>query len=326
MRKEQKTNFIYYWQLAGLIPVVFLTSQCISPFNNPLSRFIGEHAVFVMLGLFVLGMIAVMSHRPYVMLYTWLSCTLLCQFIKDSPRCPFYYAKVNADQNTISLAQFDFQNEHSGKALLVTVNEVEADLVSLLTQKVDNQNSKTIRILRQSYPHYLEINTNADSKKNLLFSKFPIHVLDTFYFRGNPYISSCIQFDSCNGRVQFLNFNMVDETEKHPDSLLNYFVNIADNWTELIRIEEPFMVLGDISSVSWAAELREFRNRLVLNDSRLDLSLIENNKHIFYSGHLRCTKFKQVENGVVGVYHLKPQNMLQMEIRKQPNIPSFSQR
>ena len=83
MDSTQKTNKLDILSLIGLGVVLLVTSQCIIPLANPISRSIASHSVIVMLSFFMLGGLAFLLKKPFIMLYTWMACVALCHFLKQ---------------------------------------------------------------------------------------------------------------------------------------------------------------------------------------------------------------------------------------------------
>jgi hypothetical protein len=304
-QQEQKKTSIQWGQLTGLFVVLFISSQCVAPFHNSLSRFIADNAVYVMLSFFVVGMLAFLLHRPYVMLYTWLACAGLCHFLKGAETNQFYYSKAVADEKQIHIAHFDFKKEDNISTLLNTVSESKADILSL--QANIKLKDSFMMQMQANYPYSTSIDYDAEDKRSCyIFSKYKLDATDTFYHNGIPHLSGSFCINNFED-IHFLSLHLADKTPQVPDTLGLYLEAIADYFMDKEAMDLPGIVFGDIPSNAWTPELRAFRNRCVLNDSRLDLELKQNEKHIFYSAHLSCLQFEQGIHGVSGVYQLKAQ-------------------
>lgn len=285
-----------------MLTLLIIVSQCISPLNNIFSNYLADNCVLVMLGLFGFGFFAMFVTRPYLMLCSWLSCTILCQFLKDAPNNPFYYSKSQSDNNSISVAHI---SDLSNFDFWENLEELDIDIFSIIAPEEELKHIFLDKISNE-FPYNVSLSKRFNEQRvNTIFSKFPIKITDSLFLGASPYMSCYVSLDSLTKKGFYvLSFSMEDILVQKNDSLPVYFNKIAGKW-KLGKSDEPTIVLGDLTTYAWNDELRSFRNKMVLNDSRLDLDLINSSKHIFYSQQFNCLKFEQSKNAVVGTYELK---------------------
>ena len=306
MDSTQKTNKLDILSLIGLGVVLLVTSQCIIPLANPISRSIASHSVIVMLSFFMLGGLAFLLKKPFIMLYTWMACVALCHFLKDTQHSPFYYAEAREETRQIQIGHFDIENKSETLVALATIEDLNIDLVSIQTGADEELRGLLSTTLTKAYPYQLTY--FSETQSTLVFSKMKLDASDTFHCDGMPYLMSNLIIDSIAKRkLQFLSLHLPKNTSDNPELMMEQLSEIGACWSARQAKDMPLMAFCAIPMVAWSPEIRAFRNLCTLNDSRLDLELQSNSEHIFYSNQLRCLSYEALSTGigVVGTYQLK---------------------
>jgi hypothetical protein len=140
---------------------------------------------------------------------------------------------------------------------------------------------------------------------NFIYSKFDVKFVRKHQYKQIPCASGQIILDSIEGKkIRFLSFQIEENVSENPDQLSKSLVSISDLRDE-DKNDEPLIVFGDVSVNAWKKELRNFRTKMHVRDSRLDLDLEKSGKHIFFSKQMRCVQFKSYDNGVIGTYEIR---------------------
>lgn len=288
--------------LFGVLIPTLIYYLCTATNDSITCRVFAENAAFVMLFFFAFGFIALALKRPYLMLYSWVYTVLLCQFLKDCPANTFYYAKLQDKENCISVANLRFSDDNRYGLNLDKITQLKVDFLSI---SIDTKKSKKIICdLASIYPYSLDLGTIETGEQVHILSKYKINFRLKPNYSKEPFVSWEIFLDSSGKKkIEFLSFSIEEEISEDPKKLANSFGSIC-NGVENSTNDKPLVVLGDVSLQAWESQLRSFRNKLKVSDSRMDIDMGKSGKHIFFSEALRCVSYKSFENGVLGVYEL----------------------
>jgi len=279
----------------------------ISP-QIPLIRKVSEYSVHIMLGMLLLSMLAMVLKKPKVM-FTGLACTAaLCIFLKNASLQTLNYPKENTETK-LNVAHINLGNlpfEIAPIENLLSDENIEVVSFQELTPNWD-------RILRsalsESYPHSI-LEKRVDFYGLGVFSRFPFTESNIFECDGKPNLNVIVQKEETNFQVisSYLTPALDNQSLNQAAEQLNI---IADRVNDS---NEPLIALGEYNMVYWANEIRNFRAKTNLQNSRRDL--VDGNlrvpyDHIFFSNALECTQFKEVKDisqnylGIVGTYQIK---------------------
>lgn len=289
----------------------------------PLIRRVSEYSVHIMLGMLAFSMLAMVVRKSKVM-FMGLACTAaLCVFLKNASLNTLNYSVVNKESKLnvahINLGNITFEFDEIAALLeeeavdIISFQEFTPDWHGFLHEK-----------LKSSYP-YSKSEVRIDPYGLAVFSKMPIVVSDTFLCEGIP------------------NLNIVVEKEKkHFQLISSYLTPALDNKSltiaskQLGRIaeiinnsEQPLIALGEYNMVYWTNEIRNFRSKTNLQNSRRDL--VDGNlrvpyDHIFFSDNLECTQFKEMKDssqnyiGIMGTYQIKKDELDFHELNSQLSL------
>lgn len=295
----------------GIISSLIIISQCITPLANPFSRWIAANSVYIMLSYFSLGAMALLLKRPYLMLGCWLVTAGLCHFLKDATTNPFYYSQVSNEETEFHIAHFDLETAESQQQLFKQLANIDVDLISIQSIADVDFEKQLINNLKHCFPHQHQLHyQDQKAHSSYIFSKIPLEDTDSFHCEGVPYINGFLRLDSnSQERIQFVSLHVPTEIQENPANVLNRLNALADKCALHKSKEDAFIAFSAIPMASWSPEIRAFRSRFTLNDSRLDVDWENSFEHIFYSNDLRCTGFHSISNGVIGSYQYSRQHI-----------------
>lgn len=300
---RKSLNFSLFLKLFGVFIPVLVYYQCTSPADNTICRIFTENAAYIMLFFFVAGFIALRLKRPYLMLFSWLSTIMLCQFLKGNTEGSFYYTKLQDKENSISVAHFKMSKTANDSLILKKVKDLKVDLISVSFDAELKSNVKTEIV--QSYPYAIDLGVSLNGEHNFLYSKYNICYFKDTIADNIDCSSGQIILDSLEGKkFGILYFSIDDNIADNPKKLNKSLVSISD-LKKKSKTNEPLMVLGNVSSLAWENELKAFRTKMLVNDSRLDLDFEKSGRHIFFSGQMKCVSYESFENGVIGTYEIR---------------------
>lgn len=274
-----------------------------------LIRKVSEYSVHIMLGMFVFSMLAMVVGKSKIM-FTSLACTAaLCVFLKNASLDAFNYSDVNKEIKLnvahINLGNITFELFDN---IIKILNDEDIDVVSF-QELTPNWDTILVDELKEKFPYYSH-EVRIDPYGLAVFSKIPIIVSDTFQCHGIP------------------NLNIVVEKENEKFQVISSYLTPAlDNKSLIMAAQQlgiiaekvkssdwPLLALGEYNMVYWTNEIRNFRAKTDLQNSRRDL--VDGNlrvpyDHIFFSNSLECTQFKEMKDisqnyiGIMGTYQIK---------------------
>jgi hypothetical protein len=308
-----------YLEITGFVFVFSLTYICIYPLDYHFTKIISESTVYIMLALFISGFVALYLKFKNALIYSWISCTFLCHHLKDTQKNNFYYTKAETGKTQIKISHFDLKKESDLSNFSEKIINAKSNILSLrLDHELENDSS--VINLKNLYPHHFFCDLNKNDKKiRFIFSTFKIDSIETFSWRDESFLLGALDIESASGKLYFMSMSLNEYDPEVMDSsfiLLNNFTNTCSK--KHIK-NQPILVFGDTPYYPWHPEIRTFRDNIMIKDSRLDLELNFNRKHIFYSSHLDCLSFEQVENGVVGIYQFNKATNNTQEIISERN-------
>ena len=299
-------------QLFGISIPVLVYYQCTSPADNTICRIFAENAAYVMLFFFVAGFVALALKRSYLMLFSWICTIMLCQFLKGNTEGSFYYTKLQDKENSISVAHFKMSKTADDSLILKKVKDLKVDLISVSFDTELKSNVKTEIV--QSYPYAIDLGVSLNGEHNFLYSKYNISYFKDTIVDNINCSSGQIILDSLKGKkIGILCFSIDDNIADNPKKLNKSLVSISD-LKKKSKVNEPIMILGNVASYAWEIELRKFRSKMLVNDSRLDLDMEKSGRHIFFSGQMKCVSYESFENGVIGTYEIRKSRKSQNQI------------
>lgn len=278
----------------------------------PLIRKVSEYSVHIMLGMFIFSLLSMVVGKSKIM-FTGLACTAaLCVFLKNASLDTFNYSDANTESKLnvahINLGNITFEFD----AITEVLNEEEIDVVSF-QEFTPNWRATLENGLIEKFP-YSRSEVRIDPYGLAVFSKIPIIVSDTFLCQGIPNLNVVVEKE--NKKFQVISSYLTPALDNK--SLIvaaNQLGVIAD---KVNSSDRPLIALGEYNMVYWTNEIRNFRSKTNLQNSRRDL--VDGNlrvpyDHIFFSNALECTQFKEMKDvsqnyiGIMGTYQIKKEEV-----------------
>ncbi|MEM9545979.1 MAG: endonuclease/exonuclease/phosphatase family protein [Bacteroidota bacterium] len=303
---ERFKNNMIQTSLSSIL-VVGTAIVLLSP-QVPLIRKVSEYSVHIMLGMLLFSMLAMVFKKPKVM-FTALACTAaLCIFLKNASLDTLNYSKENTETK-LNVAHINLGNLPFEITPIENLLKDENIEVVSFQELTPNWDRRLRMALSEAYPHSI-LEKRADFYGLGIFSRFPFAASDIFECEGKPNLNVIIAKDETNFQVisSHLTPALDNQSLNQAAEQLN---SIADH---VNNSNEPLIALGEYNMVYWANEIRNFRAKTNLQNSRRDL--VDGNlrvpyDHIFFSNALECTQFKEVKDlsqnylGIIGTYQIK---------------------
>jgi endonuclease/exonuclease/phosphatase (EEP) superfamily protein YafD len=260
------------------------------------------HIMFFFFGLAFLFMI--LGYDRLVLLSFGLTATL-CVFLKNGPNEEFFTVRENFEEK-ISLAHINLSNIASKEKMIDALASSNIDVVSF--QEYTPEWIELKDKIKTWFPYSKEA-LRIDPYGKIIFSKYPIHTFDTI----NRQVASDIKFEIVKNNHTFniistylvpsINANSLAKAKKQLEQL-NYEITKTPNST---------IVLGEFNMVYWSNELKDFKEKSKLQNSRRDVipvSLKVPYDHIYYSKDIQCVQMKDMiinrkeRIGLISVFQL----------------------
>lgn len=281
-------------------------------------KWASNFTVHVMLGYLALGLLSMMVNEPKLMFINFACCALLCIFLNKDVENPFTHIRPKSKGGeSISAAHFNISRTAGNPSEIIDlIKNCNADLISV--QELNNDWAEEMTdCMEENYPFMVAV-PDTSFHGLAVFSKFPIHSVDTFQFNGKPNMIGRIK--TKEGYLHFLSTHTIPAEDEES---YNKLVSHLDLVSSMIQdIDEPLITLGEYNAVSWSEEIQNFKLVSGLNDSRKGASPGYPNgsinilevpvDHIFFSKHLDCLEFKTLDTeasrhlGIMGIYQYKP--------------------
>jgi len=303
-------NVIFALLVAGALLVIFTP-------NNIFFKRGATFAVQIMFFYLAVSFIFLIARRQRLMLTSLACCAALNVFLKGSIDSAATVLTTPGSEK-VKLAHFNVANS-SPEDLENTIESIlstDADLISL--QEITPEWDFVLhQALSTKYPHNFR-QVRIDFHGISVYSRHEFVTIDTFLFGDIPNVLGCIKIDSTEQMVHFVSSHTEPPINTASfKKLKGHFDCIADR---LKKLNGPVVAMGDYNAVSWLSEVKYFREKVGLVDSRDFLSASPSSSlslmsmpidHIFFSEHMECVNFESVWNnnserlGIVGNYQFK---------------------
>ncbi|EJF54211.1 hypothetical protein SapgrDRAFT_2552 [Saprospira grandis DSM 2844] len=266
MNLSMKQPFLQLVYLGAMMSLLYISYF---PGDSAFAQKIAAESLSIMFGLFLVGGIFLFLKRPYLMLQSWLACMSFCYFLKGSSDS-FYYASAQQQQPVFQLLQLDLKAvlPEEKTVLLDQLSHLQADLIYL---QADQSADACLSEIEKKYSHKYELET----KNSWVYSQRPL-IIDSSNWTFAPLLIDtqaqirllCLP----QNKKESLNSNKIQQLSKQ-----SAFIGPA-----------PLFVVSWSRDLPWSEELRNLRQNLELEDSRLDINWQTEGQHIFHSKELRC--------------------------------------
>lgn len=279
---------------------------CVFTPSVEILRFISGYTVHIMIWILVLGISFLMFGNKNLMYSHFIGCMVLCVFLKNASNSDFSFAKPK-EEEVFSVVHID----------LSTLNPTEYDSIfsKLLISDPDIISFQELTlfwepILRQTFGNnysFNNIQSRIDPYAMALFSKLPMGNHKALMYDKIPSINSSFYFQQTN-KISIISTYIADYGIENGTK--DHLMAIADS---LKSIDGPVIHLGNFNSVYWTSDIRNYRTKSSMKNSRRDISTSMWEvpvDHIFYSKELECTGFSELFDsqqnwiGIQGQYQL----------------------
>lgn len=308
---EPKSDVFQY--VTGFLMILFTIILVFAP-NLPMFKSGSYFVVQITFVFFGLGFLFLLFGREKLMLISFLCTGILCLFLKRSFNDVLM---LPSRTNTPSLRVAHVNLSSLGEELessMDRLSSIEADIISfqevtpMWTEFLDSHFS-------EKFPYHSTL-VRIDIYGLAVYSKYPFKMLDTIYAGDIPNLTGRIIVDeNTRDEVYFISSHLTPS----PSNIAEEEVS---NHLELIaklvnQYKAPIITFGDYNLVSWSDEIRVFREKASLRDSRRSFIPGFPNSfypidHVFYSEHFECTSFESIlddegeKMGIIGRYQFKP--------------------
>lgn len=274
----------------------------------PVIRKVSEYSVHIMLGMLLFSMLSLVFSKTKVM-FSGLICTAaLCIFLKNASHHNLKLPEENTEQK-LNVAHVNLGNiTFDFNSILEILNNENIDIVSF---QEFNPYWKTILTdqLSDQFP-YSSLEVRIDPYGLALYSREPFIAADTFLCDGIPNMSVVVEKEE--KYFQVISSYLTPALDRKSLRLAAQQLDVIAN--KINDSDMPLIALGEYNMVYWTNEIRGFRAKTNLQNSRRDL--IDGNlrvpyDHIFFSNGLECTQFKEIKDqsqnyiGIMGTYQIK---------------------
>lgn len=287
----------------GLIPSIF-------PASHAWLSWGGNYAVHSMFAYLGLGLFFLVIRQPRLMFTSFLCCAVLCLFLKNASSNDIIYPTATAG-SSVSIAQVTISASNDAPEMaLQQLLESDADILSIheLTPDWGDLLEET---LAERYPFGSAVYRPEDFLGIAVYSKYPIHQLDTFYYNDIPNIGFTINGHAPNEQVHFVSSYIYPNIATATEQVVGHFDAIG---AYVEKKNGPVITFGDYNQVQWSSLIQNFRQETNLNDSRRFPFFEYPSDHIFYSNHFKCTDFHTISSpatkhfGIIGHFQLNEHN------------------
>lgn len=305
---KKKTESIFKFLI--ILIVVLLIFQ--PDFNSDNFVKLYENIFWIIIGFIICGFIFMVLKNSSLVYYSFISAIVLTFYLKGISNRQLVLPSEFSNSNTFKILHYNtFDYEGENIKILKDILHYSPEIVSLgeLSPVLGRYLKDN---LINNYPYIAELN-RIDFDNKLIFSKFPINKIDTFYLTDHPQIDVSFKIKNNNAQIIFpyiLPFDI-----QINDSLK---INQLDLFTQYInKNNNPLLIVGEFNQVYWSKNMRNFIYSTSLNNARRFIyAFTQKNPydHIFYSDDFNCFSIEDIYDpytkltGVKGIFELKNQN------------------
>jgi endonuclease/exonuclease/phosphatase (EEP) superfamily protein YafD len=274
----------------------------------PIIRKVSEYSVHIMLGMLVFSMLAMVLGKSKVM-FAGLACTAaICIFLKNASLDTLNYSVVNTECK-LNVAHINLGNIPLEIEPILEMLEAEKiDIVSF-QELTPDWHDILVSEMPKKFP-YFKSEERVDFYGLAVYSRLPLKISATFLCEGIPNLNVVIEKE--NKEFQIISSYLTPALDHK--SLIKAAQQLSIIADQVNNSDRPLIALGEYNMVYWTNEIRNFRAKTNLQNSRRDL--VDGNlrvpyDHIFFSDELECTQFKELKDvsqnylGIMGSYQIK---------------------
>lgn len=265
----------------------------------------------IMIAYVAMGLIFLLFRLDRLTFVSFFSAAILALFIKTSSNQTIRLEEPNTSKE-IKIVQLDMGGLNEPYRQLAILKDSVADL--LVLQSIDPLLILDLQdSLSTTYPFYF--GADHPDQGLWIFSRWPVGISHISGEQEQPELAGIMMVPGAADTLEFV------ATFLYPMFALADLRLQKDQLeltSDLVQQRSyPILVIGQFHEVSWAPEIRKFREKTKLLDSRrgylpgLKDFLDKPTEHIFYSDELACTSFRnEIDStgrflGISGTYQFK---------------------
>lgn len=221
-----------------------------------------------------------------------------------------------ADGESIKVMQFNvLSNNYLYTPTIEQIKKEDPDFISF--QEVSKAWAQALETgLAEDYPYFHIVNHPDESQGLAIFSKHPLHQLEYHEWSGTANLSGKVMIQ--NEEIHFLSLHTRSPMNKDKWQTRNAHIEEAANF--VVDHEGEFLVLGDFNTVPWDHQLKKFRKKTKLQDSRKNLTPTFPSwgpkyfaqipiDYIFHSKGISCQSLDSIKltsdhEAIIGSFHI----------------------
>jgi len=288
--------------------VILGTGAVILSSQIPFIRRVSEYSVHIMLSLFVFSMFALLLRQRKIMFASLACVGALCIFLKDASNTTLKLPKQNEEPH-VNVAHINLSNISTN--IINVIDALALDSIEMVSfqELTPDWNSILNELLVEKFP-FSKSEVRIDPYGMAIYSKHPFVSTHIFDCKGKPNIQ--ITVEKNDQSFEIYSSYLTPALDKNSIASASEELEIIAD--RISNSKRPVIALGEYNMVYWTKEIKAFRTKAKLTNSRRDLSqgnLRVPYDHIFFSEGLECTKFQEVRAsdqsyvGIMGTYQIK---------------------
>ncbi len=290
--------------ILGFLIVIVTLLSIITPDISIFKQF-SEYSVLIMFTLLSIGLIALSFSYSKLMYISFLCTGALALFLKDASNTELRYPEEN-NLACVRIAHFNLSNvDHDFKDVIGFISEKNPDIVTF--QEYTPEWSNILNNKMKELYHFSRKEVRIDPFGMAVYSKQKLENPKIIKYNGVPNLIFQTKLNNKNIEMVLsyilppvLNYGN-HTTRQHLD-----FIGEAISNNSL-----PTILVGDFNMVYWSSEIRDFRKKYNLNNSRKNstsFGLSVPYDHMFYTNELECASLEELVNsngehiGISGVF------------------------
>lgn len=263
---------------------------------------LSEYAMHIMLFFFLLGFVFMILKYDKLVLLSFALTAALCVFMKNGDNEEFTKHQDTLEEK-VAVAHINLSNITDEPNMIKTLAYSNVEVVSF--QEYTPEWVTLKEQLKTWFPYSLEL-LRIDPYGKAIFSKYPIFLHDTL----NKNIASDVSFEIVknNHAFNFISTYLIPSLNSKTLEAAKSQLKIINE--ELGYTPKSTIILGEFNMVYWSSELRHFKERSNLQNSRKEIIPVSFKvpyDHMFYTKDLQCVQLKDFlinRNERIGLYSI----------------------
>lgn len=279
---------------------ILVLSLILQP-DIPLVTILNEHAIWIIIGLIITGLISMFFNNKSLIYFSMFSAAILTFYLKDLSNENLVFNKNINIKTALHIMHINIFNvEESKDKLLKRIIKTDPDIITF-EELTPDWNTFLINKLNFKYKNTIVLK-NLDLDSKLVLSKYEFINKDTFEIANHPQLDFTIFYK--NNTVKIIlsyilpySFIGINNSKYQLDDLAEY-INKNSN--------KNIILIGEFNQVYWTKRIKNFLFKTKFNNARRSLSFSKRNPydHIFYSGRFKCVELKEIydsKNNHIGI-------------------------